>query len=28
VVIAARSLEAKILTGDPHFRKIREAVMI
>lgn len=28
VVIAARKLNAKILTGDPHFKNIKEAVMI
>src|SRR3989338_7018743 len=28
VVIAARRLNAKILTGDPHFRNIKEAVML
>ena len=28
VVIAARQLEAKILTGDPHFKGMKEAVLI
>jgi predicted nucleic acid-binding protein len=28
VLATARSLDAKILTGDPHFKNIEEAIMI
>jgi len=28
VIAAARDIDAKILTGDPHFKNIKEAMMI
>ena len=28
ILLAARELNAKILTGDPHFKNMKEAIMI